>query len=64
MVVVPLAIPSTVPLVDPIDPTPAALLLHVPPVIGSLNVVVAPIHTALAPVIAPGLPLTVTIVVA
>ena len=44
--------------------TPGALLVHVPPEVASLKVVVSPTQTAAVPVIAAGNGLTVTIVVA
>jgi len=52
----------------PVEPTVAAepsLLLHTPPLVASLNVVVEPAHTLIAPVIActMGNGLTVTAVV-
>jgi hypothetical protein len=40
------------------------LLLHVPPVVAVLNVVTAPWHNELAPVMAAGIALTVTTAVA
>ncbi len=41
---------------------PVALLLHVPPgVVGSVRVIVAPEHTTVSPLIAPGAGVTVTI---
>jgi hypothetical protein len=40
------------------------LLLHVPPVEGFVNAVVAPVHTLLLPLITPGAAFTVTTVVA
>ena len=51
MIVVPAAIPPTVPLVVPTVPMAVALLLHVPPT-PSLSVIVCPTHTAPGPVIA------------
>jgi hypothetical protein len=52
------------PEVDPIVATGVLLLLHVPPVITSVNVVVVPGQMLNVPVIADGTGLTVTIVVA
>ena len=43
--------------------TSVLLLVHVPPAIGSLNVIVAPEHTVLSPDIAPGEGLTVIVIV-
>jgi hypothetical protein len=42
---------------------PMALLLHVPPLTGSVNNVVEPRHTWLRPVMAPGDVFTVTVIV-
>ena len=44
--------------------TELLLLLHVPPVDASLNVVPAPVHVVAIPVIAPGIWFTVTVIVA
>ena len=56
IVVVPAAIPPTIPVADPIVPTPGLLLLHVPvppDAVKSLSVIVAPAHTAVRPLITP-----------
>jgi hypothetical protein len=64
MVTVPAATPVTTPaaLTAPID---ALLLLHVPPAIESVKVIVVPAHTTDAPLIVPAdvLPPTVTVAV-
>jgi hypothetical protein len=54
--------PDNTPLSEPIVATAVLLLLHVPPVVVLLNVVVLPTHTAVMPVIAPGSGLTVIMV--
>jgi len=59
-------LPVATPLTIPVDPTLARLvllLLHVPPVVASLNAVVDPAHTTRVPVIPAGKGLTVTGVV-
>ena len=56
----PAATPVTTP-VEPIVARPVLLLLHVPPAVTSFNVVVAPAHNVIVPVIAAGKGLTVTI---
>ena len=64
MVAVPaVAPPVTTPVEEPIVAVPVALLPHVPPVGVSLNVVVAPEHSTIVPVIGTGNVFTVTIVV-
>ena len=68
IVVVPTPMPPTMPVADPIVPTPGLLLLHVPvppDADGSLNVMVEPTHTALRPLINPaaGDMFTVTFIV-
>ena len=60
----PLAIPVTIPEVEPMLPVPGALLLQVPPVTASLKVVVEPMHTDATPAMAAGASVTVTINVA
>lgn len=64
MVVVPAAIPVTVPVALTVAMA-ALLLVHVPPAVESLRVVVLPAHTVVAPVMAAtvGAPLTVTVAV-
>ena len=57
---VPLVIPFTSPLDDPIVTTPVLLLVQVPPVFASLSVVADPEHTAELPVMETGNGLTVT----
>ena len=56
--------PVTTPEVNPTDAIPLALLLHVPPAVISLNVVVRPEHTSIVPVIKAGNGFTVTTTVA
>ena len=51
MVAVPTATPAITPLLSTVA-TPTLLLLQVPPMVELANVVVLPIHTPLAPVIA------------
>ena len=68
IVVVPTAIPPTIPVADPIVPTPGLLLLQVPvppDAAGSFKVIVDPTHTALRPLITPadGDMFTVTFIV-
>ena len=59
MSVVPPAIPVTIPVVEPIVPTAAVLLLHVPAE-ASVSVVVLPTQTVFVPLIEPGNGFTVT----
>ena len=64
-----MTVPPATPLTIPDELTVALavlLLLHVPPAVASLNVVVAPLHTDAVPVIVPavGAALTVTTLVA
>jgi hypothetical protein len=61
MIVVPAAIPDTTPVVPPIVATDVLLLDQLPTPPGLESVVVAPIHTVEAPVIAAGLPLTTNV---
>ena len=63
MVAVPGATPVTTPLSEPIDAVEAVLLVHVPPVATSYNVVPEPTHKLAVPVIdaASGSGLTVTV---
>jgi hypothetical protein len=63
IVAVPAVSPLTRPVVKPTAATVVLLLLHVPVPEPSLNVVVAPIHTDLTPLIADGSGLTVTVAV-
>ncbi len=62
------AVPAATPVTTPVpEPTVAVLvfaLIHVPELVASLNVVVAPIQTDAVPVMAAGSGLTVTVVVA
>ena len=52
--------PVATPVVEPIVATVGVALVHVPPVVASDNVVVAPTHTLSVPVIEAGSELTVT----
>jgi hypothetical protein len=54
MVTVPLATPVTTPL-ELIEAIAELLLLHVPPLTASVNVVVKPLQTVAAPLIVPAL---------
>ena len=64
MVAVPEVMPVTTPVEDPMVATPVALLLHVPPEVVLVNVVVKPTHTLVVPAIAAGFGLTVKLVTA
>lgn len=59
MAVVPAATPITSP-VEEMVAAPGVLLVHTPPVVASVNVIVEPTHTLDAPEIAAGTGLTVT----
>ena len=61
MKAVPAEMPATRPDKEPTVPMAVLLLLHLPPLEMSLNVVVAPVHTWAVPVIADGVAYTVTI---
>ena len=65
MVAVPAELPVTIPAV-PTEATEELLLVHEPPVVVLLSVVVLPVHTVAVPVIVPadGVLVTVTICVA
>jgi hypothetical protein len=63
MVVTPGVRALTIPVL-PTVATAVALLLQVPPPVASDSVVVAPAHTAAVPIIAAGVEITVTVVVA
>ena len=56
-------LPVSNPVAEPMVATDVLLLLHVPPVVASINVVVAPAQIVVAPVIAPGSGFTVIVVV-
>ena len=56
--------PVTIPIAEPMFAMPVALLLHVPPAVASLNVVVRPEHMLRIPRIPVGNGLTVTILYA
>lgn len=64
MVTVPGAVPVTIPVAMPIVATATLLLLHMPPGVASLRVVVVPGQTILVPKIVAGGAFTVTVVVA
>ena len=51
MVAVPAATPVTIPVTEPTVALAVLLLVHVPPVVTSVNVVVVPVHTFSVPVI-------------
>ena len=59
MVVEPFNTPLTIPEADPTVATEVALLVHVPPVVALLRVVVDPIHTFATPEIVSGKAFTV-----
>ena len=63
MVLVPGAIPATIPFDEPIVAIPVLLLDHVPPAVPSLSDVVCPTQTIGTPEITVGKALTVTIAV-
>ena len=63
MVAVPPETPLKIPVVEPIEATPVAVLLQIPPPKTSLNVVLLPEQILLAPLIAEGVAFTVTVVV-
>ena len=64
MVTTPEVTPVTIPDVEPMVATPVLLLVHVPPEVASVNVVVKPTHTFVVPPIAAGFGLTVKLVTA
>lgn len=59
----PTLIPETMPVEDPTTAIAVELLLHVPPGVLLLSVVVLPLHTSVVPVIAAGNGFTVTVAV-
>ena len=63
MVAVPRLLPETIPVLRPTVAIVVLLLVHVPPP-ASVNADVAPRHTLILPVIAPGDETTFTVVVA
>lgn len=63
IITVPVTLPVTMPVAAPTDAIYGELLLHVPPVITSLNTIVAFIHTADAPEIGDGNGLIATVTV-
>lgn len=62
MVVTPVAAPVTNPLSEPIVAAPVFVLVHNPPLIASVRLLVPPEHTVAGPAIAVGVVLTVTMV--
>jgi hypothetical protein len=60
MFAVPAVTPVTTPFAEPTVAIAMSLLLHVPDAVASVNVMVEPWHTVVAPVIAAGTGLTVT----
>ena len=62
MMLVPSATPDTTPVVLPMVAVAVVVLIQVPPATASLNVMVAPTHTALGPVIAAGMVYTAIVV--
>ena len=62
IVAVPVPIPVTTPVPEPMVPTAVLLLVHVPPAVASLKVVVSPTHAVVVPVMAEIGP-TVTVLV-
>jgi hypothetical protein len=64
MTVVPDVPPVTIPVREPIEAIAGLLLLHVPPAVISLNIVVRVGHTVVVPVIAAGAAiLTISVIV-
>lgn len=63
MVVVPVVIPVTMPVVAPTVAIAGLALVHAPPGVVVVSVVVLPIHTVPAPPIGEGIAFTVTIAV-
>lgn len=62
MAVVPVVRPVIAPVADPIVATEVVALAHVPPVVASVSVMLAPTHKADGPLIAAGNGFTVTVV--
>src|SRR5438552_391935 len=62
MVATPAATPVTMPVEAPTVAVPVALLLQVPPLMASVRVMVAPVHTVEEPEIADGADTTVTVI--
>jgi hypothetical protein len=63
IVVVPEVTPVTIPVDEPIVATPGVLLLHEPPPVLLVNVIVEPGHTVPGPTIGPAADITLTVVV-
>lgn len=64
MVAVPIELPVTSPVLLPTVATPTVPLVHVPPVVALLSVVIEPTHTVAVPVMAAGAPIIQTLYVA
>jgi len=64
MVGLPAATPVAIPVEEPIVANELLLLVHVPPGVVELNIVVRPVQTVSVPVIFAGFALTVTVFVA
>jgi hypothetical protein len=64
MVGAPAVTPETIPVPEPIVATEELLLLHVPPAVASLKVLVDPAHIVVMPLMAEGVVLTVKVLVA
>ena len=64
IVTAPEVTPFTVPVEEPMAAIAVLLLLHTPPEVASVNVVVKPTHTFVVPPIAAGFGLTVKLVTA
>ena len=63
IVVVPEVTPVTIPVDEPTVATPVALLVHDPPPVLLVNVIVEPGHTVPGPTIGPAADMTLTVVV-
>ena len=64
MTAVPADTPPTTPVAAPTVAMPVLPLLHTPPPVASLSVVVCPTHTFIVPVMAAGAAIIVTVAVA
>ena len=64
IIVVPAAMPATMPVREPTVAVAVVLLLQVPAPLASLSAVVLPVHTVVVPVMAAGSGTTFTVVVA
>lgn len=65
MVAVPVATPATTPVSEPIDATEGLLLVHTPPLVTSVSVLVVPVQRLVDPLIeaTTGSALTVAVIV-